>query len=303
VSRSSTDALAVGIGTCEIAIGARRRARPQWGRALARGTWDTSTAVVSPHRLVEFEAERRYMDEGALEAMARALADVNTRTPDRRRAVVVLDDFWGHHAILQGDFRALRPKEIDEVAAAYFADTFGIDAEGLSTRWQVQQGGRTLFASALPRALIDGIRAQGQAARVDIVSITMGLPQMLNRVRSAITSRNGWLLVATGTLLHAVTIGRRGWSAYDTERLFHDGASDAAGAGHAERPGSAERVAEAARQMFERSAAACEADGDVYLCGLRFDPAPLERSFARLRPLPEHMSDAAPALRLAELAP
>ena len=92
-------------------------------------------------------------------------------------------------------------------------------------------------------------------------------------------------------MLHAVTIGNRGWSACDSERLFRDAAADAA------------PVADAARQMFERSAAFHHNEGDVYLCGLALDLAPFERSFTHVRALPAHMSDAAPALRLMELAP
>ena len=352
MSRSSTDPLAIGVGTCDVAIGTRRRSWPKWAanewvarvihraargsaapgapkqdaRAQDASVHDASTQVHTaqnspvrealtqephvetalaetafeehspaavaalPHHMVEIDTARHYTDGGALDALGRALADVKAASPPKRRAAVVLDDFWGHHTILQGDFRALRAKEIDEVAAAYFADTFGVDGETLSIRWQVQPGGRALFASALPRALTEGIRAEGDAARVEITSITLALPQMLNRVRSAISGRNGWLLVATGTLLHAVTIANRGWTAYDTERLFHASANDAAS------------VADAARQMFERRAASRHAESDVYLCGLSLDAAPFERSFARIRTLPEHMSNAAPALTLMELA-
>jgi hypothetical protein len=252
-------------------------------------------AVASPHRIVEIETARCYTDEGAFAALNRALADTNAESKAdataKRPVAIVLDDFWGHHAILQGDFRALRAKEIDEVAAAYFADTFGVDGQTLATRWQVQPGGRALFASALPRSLIDGIRTCSDAARVDITSITLALPTMLNRVRSAIAGQSGWLLVVTGTLLHAVTVGKRGWVAYDTERLFHDNSDDYAA-----------RVAHAALQMFERSEVSRQPKSDVYLCGLALDSAPFERNFARVRALPEHTSDAAPSLTLMELA-
>jgi hypothetical protein len=315
VSRSSNDSLAVGFGTCEVAVGTRRTVGPEWGawgraaRVIRRGmrgrgasiaiahdaplqqdTATTPATAASPHRMVEIDAGRRYTVEGALDALHRAIADAAADAPTKRCASVVLDDFWSHHAILQGDFRVLRTKDIDEVACAYFADTFGVDAQTLAVRWQLQPGGRALFASALPRSLIEGIRAQGAAARVDVTSITLALPQMLNRVRSAIAGGNGWLLVVTDTLLHAVTVGKGGWSACDSERLFRGAAADAA------------PVADAARQMFERSVAPHHSEGDVYLCGLALDPVPFERSFTRVRTLSAHMSDAAPALRLMELA-
>jgi hypothetical protein len=313
VSRSSNDSLAVGVGTCEVAIGTRCRSWPKWAayecvagtlHRIARGRADpgaamrdealgerTPTGVATPpHQILEIDTARHYTEDGALEALGLVLADMKPASSAKRRASVVLDDFWGRHAILPGDFRGLRAKEIDEVAAAYFADTFGVDGDTLSIRWQVQPAGRALFASALPRTLIDGIRAAGEAARLEIASVTLGLPQMLNRVRSALPSRRGLLFVATDTLLHAVTIGNRGWAAYDTERLFHRGADDAL------------TVADAARQVFERSAASRQSESDIFLCGLSLDPAPFERSFARIRALPAYMSDAAPALTLMELA-
>ncbi len=303
MSRSSTDALVIGIGTRDIAIGMPRAKRPEWAAACKRAAQvlrrarrggecaETTPATAVSHRLINIETTRCYTEEGALDALTHALADTGIHTRARRRATFVLDDFWGYHAILQGDLRALRAKEIDEVTAAYFADTYGVDATTLSVRWQVQPGGRSLFASALPRSLIEGIRARAQGARFGIASLTLALPQTLNRARSAIAGRNGWLLVATGTLLHAVTIDDRGWSAYDTERLFHENASDAEG------------IADAARQLFGRSAASHEEKTDVYLCGLALDPAPFQQRFARVHALREHMSNAPGALRLMELAP
>jgi hypothetical protein len=300
VSRSSTDTLAIGLGTCDVAVGRRRRS---WLRRAAR------EAAPCAVRIVEIESARRYTDAGLFDAFGRALDDASTdasadaeggspssvdaRTGPRR-AAIVLDDFWGRHAILRGDFRSLRARDLDEVAGAYFADTFGVDGATLIVRWQVQPGGRTLFASALPRALVEGIREKSAEARVDVASIVLALPRTLNRVRSAIGDGGGWLLVATDTLLHAVTIGKGGWSAYDTERVFRDGSEEGDAGAHA--------VADAARQIFERSAAARGAECGVYLCGLALDPEPFERSFARFTALHAHMSSAPPALGLMELA-
>jgi hypothetical protein len=204
--------------------------------------------------------------------------------------VVVLDDFWGHHAILRGDFRALRAREVDEITDAYFADTFGIDARMLSIRWQLQRGGRALFASALPRSLHEGIHEVSAAAQVDVTSVTLGLPWILNRVRRAVAGRDALLLVVAETLLHVVTIEDSRWVAYDTQRVFADAAGDAW------------RLAEIARHVFERSPARRRDDCDVYLCGLAVDPMPFEQSFAHVRALPEHVSGDAPELRLMEFA-
>lgn len=295
MSRSPNDALAVGLGTGEIAIGRRR---PAWPRRRAR------EAAPNTVRIVEIESERRYTDAGLLDGLARALdsasdsaqADARPRTELRapRRAAIVLDDFWGRHAILRGDFRCMRARELDEVVGAYFADTLGVDADTLAVRWQTQPGGQTLFASALPRALIEGIRDRSAQVRVDAASLMLALPRTLNRVRAAITARNGWLFIATDTLLHAVTIDDGAWAAYDTERLFRkrfaDGNSDA------------DAIADAARQMIERSGSSHGADGNVYLCGRALDCEPLERSFARFVALRTHMSSVSPALDLMELA-
>ena len=293
MSRSSTEGLAIGVGTCEIAVG---RQRPSWPKRPALD------AASSAGRNVEIESARRYTEGGLLEALARALNDENgdaqaeahasTHARSARRASIVLDDFWGRHAILRGDFRRMRARDLDEVASAYFADTFGVDGATLAIRWQAQPGGRTVFASALPSALIEGIRERCTAAHTDAARIMLALPQTLNRVRSAINARNGWLLVATDTLVHAVTIGEAGWSAYDTERLFRGqtGGEDA------------DIFADAARQIVGRSAASHGVDGDIYLCGLALDSAPFERSFARFVALPAHMSHATPAVMLMELA-
>lgn len=295
MSRSSTEVLAIGLGTCEIAIGRRR---PAWPRRAAR-----EPGLGEP-RTVEIESDRRYTEDGLFDALSRALGDErgdahsegDARSPAGGyrgcRAALVLDDFWGRHAILRGDFRRMRARDLDEVVNAYFADSFGMDGQTLTIRWQTQPGGRTLFASALPSALIEGLRERGSAMGVDVASIMLALPQTLNRVRSAITARTGWLLVATETLLHAVAIVDGGWSAYDTERLFRDrsGAEDS------------DTVADAARQIVERSASSHGPEGDVYLCGLALDHAPFERSFGRFVALGAHMSCESPALKLMELA-
>lgn len=303
MSRSSTDALAIGLGTCEIAIGRRR---PAWPKRAALDATPAPGAV----RRVEIESAQRYTEAGLLDALTRALDDASDPAAGDarpvaglhagRRAAVVLDDFWGRHAILRGDFRRMRARDLEEVAGAYFADTFGVDGETLVVRWQTQPGGRTLFASALPSTLVDGIRERGVERHVDVASIMLALPQTLNRVRSAITARDGWLLVATDTLLHAVAIGDGIWSAYDTERLFRRFSGD--GDCGVEADTDADAVADAARQIVERSAQLHGADGDIHLCGLALDCEPFERSFSRFVPLGAHISSTSPALGLMELA-
>lgn len=308
MSRSSTNVLAIGLGACDVALGAPR---PVLSRLIERLRGPHAPRAASPtsahdaHEaapdeggpaplLIAMDEALRYTEQGAFDALRRAFAAhagaVSGRANAKRRAQLVLDDFWGNHAILRGDFRAMRARDIEQIAQAYFADTFGLDAATLALRWQLQRGGQALFASALPRSLCDGIQEVSAAARVDVRSVTLGLPQLLNRVRHTVAGRDALLLVVAESLLHAVTIDARGWAAYDTQRLFVDDAADPW------------RLAEIARHVFERSPARRRDDCDVYLCGLAVDPAPFEQRFAKARQLCAHVTRDASALRLMEFA-
>ncbi|AXV77016.1 MULTISPECIES: hypothetical protein [Ralstonia solanacearum species complex] len=318
MSRLSTESLAIGIGAGALALGKRRSAlarlhaafgpwaAPRSGRftqtpadtpadAVAGATPDNAN---TPNLTVEIDAALRYTEQGALDALRRALtgdAPVTTGTAGgaaraTRRAAIVLDDFWGNHAILRGDFRSMHARDVDEVARAYFADVFGADAPSASIRWQLRDDGRALFASALSRALLNGIGETCGAARVEVGSIRLGLQQMLNHVRGALTDRDGLLLVIDETMLHAVTIESGRWLAYDAQRVFPDAS------------GVAVPIAEVARHVFERSLVRHRHDCDVYLCGLAVDHGQFDPYFDHVHPLTAHMSDQAPARRLMELA-
>ena len=301
MSRSSTSVLAIGIGSRDLALGMRRSALQRLRERIRSGRAGTGAQASPPlaqpgvaHATIAMDEAQCFTEQGALEVLRQALAaDAGAPGPSpgsKRRAFIVLDDFWANHAILRGDFRGMRAREIDETALAYFADTFGLAGGSLLIRWQLQGGGRALFASAMSRSLHDGIHEVSSSARVEVKSLTLGLPQTLNRVRRAVDGREALLLVVTETLLHAVTMEDNRWAAYDTQRLFDDDAGDAL------------RLAGIAEHMFERSSTTRREDCMVYLCGLPVDPAPFEERFAAALQLPGRAGADAAALRLMEFA-
>jgi hypothetical protein len=325
VSRSSTEALAIGLGASALALGRRRSAQARFAERLhaalgARGVpglpgpaqaapeeaaAQAALAVAvapegahAPDLTIELDSALRYSEEGALDALRRALAtDAPQATGNalrgpraKRRASIVLDDFWGNHAIVRGDFRTLRSADVGEVARAYFADVLGVDAALLSIGWQLREDGRALFASALSRTLHDGIHDACAAAQAEVASLTLGLPHVLNRTRRAVVGREGLLLVIGETMLHAVSIENGRWCAVDGQRVF---ANPNAG-----------RVplAEVARHVFERSCTRRGDDCPVYLCGAAVDQGQFDEVFDHVHLLTDHTSAQAPSLRLMEFA-
>ncbi|MHA6882908.1 hypothetical protein [Ralstonia pseudosolanacearum] len=313
MSRLSTETLAIGLGASALALGRRRSALARlhaafgaWGAPRSGRSADASAGtptdamaasasddVGAPDLMVEIDAALRYTEQGALDALRRALTDgapAGGSARATRRAAIVLDDFWGQHAIVRGDFRSMYAHDLDEVACAYVADVFGAEASTVSTRWQLRDDGRALFASALSRSLLDGIGEVCAAARVEVGSLTLGLPQRLNRVRRALAGRNGLLLVVDETMLHAVTLDGGRWLAYDAQRVFADAG------------GVVVPIAEVARHVFERSVVRQHDDCEVYLCGLAVDPRQFDPCFERVHPLTDHISGHAPARCLMRFA-
>lgn len=225
-----------------------------------------------------------------LAALQAALPGEQGNAGRQRRASLVLDDFWANHAILRGDFRSLRARELEQLALACFSDRFGLDASALLLRWRVLPGGRVLFASALARSLFDGVHAAATAAQLDIEKLCLALPALLDRVRRLVDRQSAMLLFAGEAQLQAVLAEQGCWSAYDSQRLFPGDDGDPAW------------LAELAVQMFERTATVRRAACMVYLCGNALDPAPFEGLFAATAQLPLPGADGSPAVRLLELA-
>jgi len=272
VSRWSNDlfgeCVGIGVGTREVAVGQR----------VSR--WKRSRNVASENntRIVAMSHEQCYTENGVFDALRAAFeaapdeaAPIENGRSRSHAAHIVLDDFWGNHAVLRGDFRALRAREIDEVAHAHFADTYGVDAQAICVRVCVQRGGRAAFASALPRTLVDGIRDVGASAGVDVRALKLCLPEMLNRSLDTTQQPDTMLLFAADALLQAVLIEAGRWAGYDAQRLFlHD----------AHNP---QRIAALAEQAFEHCAERTAAKREtcaLALHGIDIDPAPLEARFA-----------------------
>ncbi|SEK09982.1 hypothetical protein [Paraburkholderia diazotrophica] len=273
----------VGIGTREIAVSPRASRSLRWGRFH-------KTALTSSPRSVLMSDAQRYTESGVFDALRAALAPISDdgappakQAPSRnRRAHIVLDDFWGNHAILRGDFRTLRTREIDEIARAHFVDTYGVDAEAIVVRACVQRGGRALFASALPRTLVDGIRETGTAAGVDIEALKLCLPEMLNRTLNCVPQANAMLVFAADALMQAVLIEAGHWVGYDVQRLFDGDADDS------------ERIAALAVQAFERCAEGSKTkrqDCALGLYGFDVDHASLQAGFASVTMLASCAAD------------
>ncbi|MFJ1210381.1 hypothetical protein [Burkholderia pyrrocinia] len=295
MSRWLNNPLAIGVGTREIVVGIRS---PALWRPRKRAFAADPVSVAIPD--AQFGSETGMLDalRAALAATSVGAADAaaaqarGPRSPTRG-AHVVLDDFWCHHAILRGDFRALRMRELEEIVLAHFSDTYGIDGASLVVRFCVQHGGRALFAGALSRTLHDGIHDAGASARVRIRSLRSGLPETLNRI-AVKAGDDALLIVVADALIQAVMIERGGWAAYDAQRLFPGESGDAS------------RLAELAEQLFERSATRAglkREDCPVYLTGIDTDFAPFGARFAAAVRLPGPALDASPACRLMEYAP
>jgi hypothetical protein len=223
--------------------------------------------------------EQCYTENGVFNALRAAFeAEPDESSPSiksgrsrSRRAHIVLDDFWGNHAVLRGDFRALRARDIGEVAHAHFADTYGVDAQATCVRVCVQRGGRAAFASALPRTLVDGIREAGASSGVEVRALKLCLPEMVNRSLDAARQPDTLLIFAADALLQAVLIQAGRWAGYDAQRLFADDASDP------------DRIAALAEQAFEHCAERTDARREacsLALHGFDIDPAPFEARFA-----------------------
>ncbi|MGF6935658.1 hypothetical protein OKW41_004820 [Paraburkholderia sp. UCT70] len=280
--------LAIGIGTRELVVGATT---PRWMRLYRK-------PLAPPEPVsVAIADEQCFTGAGLLGALNIALttelAQTGQKGASKRGARIVLDDFWASHAILRGDFRALRAREIEEVVLAHFADLYGIESASVLVRFSVQRGGHTVFASALSRTLLDGIDAASAAAGVDIRCIRLGLPEMLNRVKGVEGAGAAMLLFVTDTLMQAVMTEEDRWVAYDAQRLFPGDASDAA------------RIAACAEQAFERLASRTSGkreDCRVYLFGVEIDPSPFEGRFAATQWPAQPALDASVAHRLMEAA-
>ncbi|WP_431819975.1 hypothetical protein [Burkholderia sp. F1] len=300
MSRWLNSPVAIGVGAREVVVGARTRARWYLRKrppvaepvsvAIPDAQFGTEPGVLDALRAALSAAPGAALQGGAAPTEATTAAPSAVTT--MRSAYVVLDDFWCHHAILRGDFRTLRVRELEALALAHFSDTCGIDGEALVVRVCVQHGGRALFASAMPRALHDGMHDACAASAIRIRSLRACLPQLLNRI-AASCEGDALLLFVAGELMQAVVIERGGWAAYDAQRLFAGDAGDAA------------RLAELAAQLFERSATQAglkREDCRIYLCGIDMDPAPFAARFAAAIRPPQPALDGSLARRLMEVA-
>ncbi|CAG9259506.1 hypothetical protein [Paraburkholderia caribensis] len=268
--------LNIGIGTREVAVGPRR---PRWMPT-------SKPASPAGSRSVPMPETQWFTQAGVFDALRAALepapdSDVPQapRVPSRTRgAHIVLDDFWGNHAILRGDFRTLSAREVDEIARAHFVDMYGVDGETVAVRTCMQRGGRAMFASALPRALVDGMGEASASAGARMLALKLCLPEMLNRTLPQMPRANALVVFAADALIQAVLIEAGGWACYDAQRLFAGDACDPA------------KVTLLAEQSFERCAERTTLKREdcalgFFGCGIATDLAALQARFASVTTL------------------
>jgi hypothetical protein len=205
--------------------------------------------------------------------------------------VVVLDDFWTNYGILHGDFRSMRGRDVEALARVHFSETFGLDGEALLIRATIQPGGRSVFASAIPRHLHDGIRDACAEAGLKVRGLTVALPCLLNRIRRELGDLQGVLVVVQEHLLQIVTMDSRQWLVYDAQRLFGGSAADVSG------------IADDAARLLERSSVWVPGECTVRLVGGEADVSGFGRRFASVQSLPGMAHEASRAMHLIELAP
>jgi hypothetical protein len=263
------EGIGIGVGTREIAVGPRAS---RWVRLRkAAPLMDTRTVAMPP--------EQCYTESGVFDALRAAFEREPDEDPAPRKnassrnrsAHIVLDDFWANHAILRGDFRTLRAREIDELARAHFVDTYDAEAEAIVVRICVQRGGLAAFACALPRTLVEGVRDAGASAGVTVRALKLCLPEMVNRALGVRPRSTTMLAFVTDALLQAVLVEANGWVGYDAQRLFADDATDPT------------RIAALVEQAFERCAERTDATRQecaLILQGFDIDPEAFEARFA-----------------------
>ncbi|RQH05479.1 hypothetical protein [Paraburkholderia dinghuensis] len=274
MSRWLNEPVTIGIATDHVAVGPSVWPRDGLQQRIERHLYGARVEDA----LVSFDiAPQQWATEaGVIDALGTALVHAATisgpqaRLPLKRRVFVVLDDFWGYHTILHGDFRSLRTHEIEEIVLAHFADVNDIDAASVLVRFDVQRGGRAVFASALARSLYDAIHDAVIAADMSIASLTLWLPVQLQALRAQVASSEAMLLFVGSTLLQAVLVDGNGWSGYDAQRRFQGD------------PVNSAWIAGFAEQVFERAAphaGVAREDYDVYLFGDAVDAAAFEGRF------------------------
>lgn len=303
MSRSPSNRLAIGIGTCDVAVGlCQSRAERLWTllqrrevKALSLGGLTAPLAIVS-HRSVETPSDRWYNEEGTLDTLRMALAEVHSPSNPpvagrRHHAAIVLDDFWVNHGVLRGDFRSMRKRDVEEVARAYFSDAFGLEGVSLAIAISVQAGGDAVFASAMPRSLLTGIQETCAEAGIKVTCLSPRLPRLLDRTQRDMPDLPGMIVVVADDLLQVAITDGSHWVAYDAQRLFPgETASDT-------------RLADQARTMFERWADESASTCAVFLSGNAVDTAPFERCFATVHRMSgTDVTYASPALGLMGLA-
>lgn len=120
---------------------------------------------------------------------------------------VAVADAWMIYEVIEGELHDRPQRVADDLAAAVLADTAGVSASELKTRWERQQGGRNL-ACALPLRAIQTLKGTLAQHKVTLGALRGEMVLAYNACRHALDGHACVLAVvrATGTQL-ALLVG------------------------------------------------------------------------------------------------
>ncbi len=150
------------------------------------------TAMLDDGRQFVAEADLRSPQADLHAVMLAALKGLPADTPLRRaRAVVDNELCWLD--IVEGDFASMTQTVIAQVARASLIDALGAGLDEHELRWQVQRDGQHLVALAMPRSLIDALRAAIEGLGIRLVGISASLVDAWNRLDASSPLQHGVL--------------------------------------------------------------------------------------------------------------
>jgi hypothetical protein len=155
----------------------------------------------------------------ALAEMQRLLKDEAGRAAD---AFVVISDHWSKYAMVPWSDEVSGGKERLAHARICLGQVYGGAAEG----WQVCVAdavpGEPAVASAVPAALLDGIRNAVEAAGHRLVSARPQLVDAHDRWRDRLPEAGGWFVTLDDGSLAGARLARDGWDRVYAARVGTD---------------------------------------------------------------------------------
>lgn len=126
--------------------------------------------------------------QAALAALGEALRALAPSAGALRRARcdLVLADTWILYDVVALDLLRVNPAAAATAVGAALADVAGVRPDALDVRWQWQADGRSVFAMALPRALLARVRGALEQAGIALESATGEFVAVYNAQRRSL---------------------------------------------------------------------------------------------------------------------